>query len=630
MSGWSPSWPLNGSLLHVRITASLLGKAGSRACPEFMAGKTHPQVWPRLDRYVPRRYQRFATFPLGLVITALREVEAGRVDVAADQPWHQVALRAVAAAEATGKVRGDVHPAARRWALHAVETYLETSEALASEHAAGGGSPLRLDPVRAVAAAKDGDVREVTVWGLGYASEDGQVREFRLLRLTSVTTARSRMAQEVVTVAMVTGNGQRILDAAGKWSEPFEVAAPDPAPTAVRVVDVGLGDGSTSLLWEGTPADAQQRFAGLARPLVPAVTDGGTTVPQRSCAQCKVRPVCDGLPVRPGLLGLPNHGTHPRVLAPSKLWTYRVCPAKYLLTTDVRLPAGPREQTPAMLRGIRVHRWLEQAHARAFACGEDDLPPQDAALSEEALQLAAAAELTVDELRELAPWLRHHLPLCPFATLLDVRASAPERDVVLDDTDADVLVVTRPDLLLATPDGPVWRETKTLGLMPTLDDLDLLPAYPQAAVGVCVLADRAVVEPGIVAAAGAGAGVVELELLTASTGRLVRYDATDEVTVLAARRSLAEATYSWQQDEDFPTRPGTACTLCEVAQWCPDANADPVGATVHLDGLTFDPRTGELIGDDAQATSGARGLGLAASILGAPSDPDADEDEPPF
>jgi hypothetical protein len=169
-----------------------------------------------------------------------------------------------------------------------------------------------------------------------------------------------------------------------------------------------------------------------------------------------------------------------------------------------------------------------------------------------------------------------------------VAASVPERDVVVDDTDADVLVVTRPDLLLATPAGPVWRETKTLAVMPTLDDL---------------------------------------ELLTATGARLVRYDASDEATVLAARRALAEATYSWHQDDEFPTRPGTACAFCEVAQWCPDANADPVGATVELDGLTFDTATGELVGAPAEAST-PRAVGLAASVLGAPAEPGDDEDIP--
>ena len=31
VSGWAPLWPVNGSLLHVRVTASLLGRVGSVA-----------------------------------------------------------------------------------------------------------------------------------------------------------------------------------------------------------------------------------------------------------------------------------------------------------------------------------------------------------------------------------------------------------------------------------------------------------------------------------------------------------------------------------------------------------------------------------------------------------------------
>jgi hypothetical protein len=549
------------------------------------------------------------------------------VPTGTDEPWSAVAVRAVAAAEAAGGAKGEVHPAARRWATHAVGTYLETSESLAQQHAAAGGAPLRPDQPRALGHARDGAVREVTVWGLAYASEDGRTRELRTLRLRSPSGVRPRTTQEVATYATVTANGRRVLEGAGKWSDPLDFAAPDAAPDVVRVVDVGLGDGSTVLLWEGTPHEAQASYAGVARPLVSAVTDGGTPVPQRSCAECKVRSVCTELPARPGLLGLPDQGTHPRVLAPSKLWTYQVCPAKYLLTTDLRLPAGPREQTASMVRGARVHRWLEQAHLRSFACSRDDLPDTDGVMGDEAARLAAAADLAEPEVREVAPWLARHVTVCPFATLPDVAASVPERDVVVDDTDADVLVVTRPDILLATAAGPVWRETKTLAVMPTLGDLELLPAYPQAAVGVCALADRAVTDPTMVTASGPAAGVVELELLTATGARLARYDAGAEVTVLAARRALAEATYAWHQDDEFPTRPGTACAFCEVAQWCPDANADPVGATVELDGLTFDTATGELVGAPAEAST-PRAVGLAASVLGAPAEPGDDEDIP--
>lgn len=627
VSGWAPLWPVNGSLLHVRVTASLLGRVGPRACPEFLAAKAHPEVYPRPERFVPRRYHRFETFALGLVVAAVREVDSGRLPAGAGEAWSAVAVRAVAAAETGGAARGEVHPAARRWATYAVETYLEASESLAQQHAAAGGSPLQLDQARALGHAQDGAVREVTVWGLGYASEDGRTRELRTLRLRSPSSARPRTTQEIATYAMVTANGRRVLEGAGRWSDPFDVAAPDPAPDLVRVVDVGLGDGSTVVLWEGTPHQAQTSYAGVARPLVPAVTDGGQPVPQRSCAECKVRPVCTELPTRPGLLGLPDQGTHPRVLAPSKLWTYQVCPAKYLLTTDLRLPAGPREQTASMVRGTRVHRWLEQAHLRGFACSAGDLPDDAGGVTDEATRLAAAADLAEADVREVVPWLAQHVTVCPFTTLPDVAASVPERDVVVDDTDADVLVVTRPDLLLATGDGPVWRETKTLAVMPTLGDLELLPAYPQAAVGVCALADRAVTDPTVVAASGPGPGSVELELLTATGARLARYDAADEATVLVARRSLAEATYGWHQDDEFPTRPGTACAFCEVAQWCPDANADPVGPTVELDGLTFDTTTGELLGSPVEASS-PRAVGVAASVLGAPAEPGDDEDIP--
>jgi hypothetical protein len=494
----------------------------------------------------------------------------------------------------------------------------------AAESSAENGAPLNPEGRRAVVYSNQTDIREMAIWGLGYTSPDGIVREFRLFRLKTATGGRPRTAQEVITVAYVTAHGQRVLDG-GKWSEPFMVAGPDPVPARVRVVDVGLLDGSTALLWDGSPEHAQAQLTAVVRPLVPAVTDGGSPVPQRSCAECRVRPVCEGLPTRPGLLGLPDHGTHPKVLAPSKLWTYRVCPAKYLLTTDVRLPAQARVETPSMLRGTHVHRWLEQAHARQQRCTLDDLPTETGEVTGEAKRLADDARLTGDETNDIRPYLHQHLRTCPYATIVDIALGIPERDVTVDDTDADVLVVTRPDLLLATGAGPVWRETKTAAVMPTAEDLDLLHGYPQVAVAVCILADRGLTDAAILDQSGPGCGIVEMELLTSSAGRIARFDADDEPTVLAARRELAAATYAWHRDEDYLATPGTACQFCEVARWCPDANADPLPAALRLEGLTIDTATGEVVGD---ASATPRALGLAASILGSASPSDQDEDIP--
>jgi hypothetical protein len=618
VTAWAPTWPYQGNMGHLRITASLLGKARPRACPEYLAAKTHPEVWP-VQPWVDRRYSRYDTFPLGMVLEAVRLVESGDVSSAAEEPWSSIALRAVDASVVAGVANGDVHPAARVWAAHAVEMYLETAESLADT-----GAPLSPDGRRAVVYSNQTEIREMAIWGLGYMSPDGSLREFRLLRLKTATGGRPRSAQELATVAYVTANGQRVLDG-GKWSEPFMVAGPDSAPGRVRIVDIGLLDGSTAVLWDGSPEQAHAKFTAVGRPLVPTITDGGSQVPQRSCADCRVRPVCDGLPARPGLLGLPDHGTHPKVLAPSNLWTYRVCPAKYLLTTDVRLPAQARVESPSMVRGTHVHRWLEHAHARQRRCTFDDLPTKTGELIDEAKRLSDDAGLTGDETNDIRPYLRQHLDTCPYATIPDIGLGIPERDVTVDDTDADVLIVTRPDLLLATDGGPIWRETKTASVMPTAEDLDLLHGYPQVAVAICILADRGLTDAAIMDLSGPGRGVVEMELLTSSASRLARFDADDEQTVLAARRELAAATYAWHRDEDYLATPGTACQFCEVARWCPDANADPLPAALRLDGLTIDTATGEVVGDDS-ASPGS--LGLAASILGSAAPTDQDEDIP--
>jgi len=265
--------------------------------------------------------------------------------------------------------------------------------------------------------------------------------------------------------------------------------------------------------------------------------------------------VCDALPSSPGLLGLPITARTPRVLSPSALRVYQLCPTRYLLTRDIGLPREPVGDSPAQQRGLLVHAWLEAAHRRGpdVRCTPEGLPDPDDVGTE--LLAAMAAE----EYRLIRPYLLRHLDHCLLGAEREIRAVIPEATVAVHDPDADVLAVTRPDLVAQSPAGPVWRETKTHELLPACDRLELLAAYPQLALAVCVLADRALqVDDHAgqqVASPADGPGWVELELLTPERGRLERFDAGDERDVPAARTAIAESAHAWHHDDVFRPRP---------------------------------------------------------------------------
>jgi hypothetical protein len=60
---------------------------------------------------------------------------------------------------------------------------------------------------------------------------------------------------------------------------------------------------------------------------------------------------------------------------------------------------------------------------------------------------------------------------------------------------------------------------------------------------------------------------VELELLSAEVGQVVRYDVTDPEVVYAARIVIADLVDPYLVEEPQPS-PGPACSWCRVSQWC--------------------------------------------------------------
>src|ERR1019366_6634648 len=62
-------------------------------------------------------------------------------------------------------------------------------------------------------------------------------------------------------------------------------------PSWVRVVEVGCGDGSARVLFEGDPDKAQREYE-EARGRLRATVDSAERRPGRSCSSCRLAPTC--------------------------------------------------------------------------------------------------------------------------------------------------------------------------------------------------------------------------------------------------------------------------------------------------------------------------------------------------
>jgi hypothetical protein len=544
---WTPPWPASAPT-YVRLSPTHLR---SRGCAEQVARKARPDVFT--DDRAPWEPAGVGSFPLGLVRDALllllgdgrpvagltaRERVAAAIDQAIEESWEQWSPDSRAAVEA------------------GVVGYLEVLESLRAD----GSLPETLVFPDIVALQDpDGDRVEMWAWAIHHVSTDGALREAHLLRWRGAGSAALQEA-EADLIAHVAGSG--VIAEHAKWYQRFEpkrgLTQPPPAQQ-VRVRIVGVLDASTDVRFDGTPVDA----AGATTAHVPghlAMLAGGTTSPSGGCAGCNVRHVCAGPLRMPGLLGVTGYSARTRSISPSALWTHRACPRQFHLSRDLGLPRTPTGEGPALIRGIQVHAWLAAAHSRGHACSESDLPER---FDDDAVH--SGLEWSAQEYATNRPFLLRHLGRCPLdgAGVTDLTT---EVSVTAWDTDANVILSTRPDTAWLRADGRwVLRETKTLSPRGLPEDRTLLlDRYTQVAASLCLLADGFTPD----GTPAETPGIVELELLGPDAGAVIEYDASDPVVVLVARTALADRIDAWLFDTTHPVGPNPPCRSCEVFAWC--------------------------------------------------------------
>jgi hypothetical protein len=619
--------------------ASSLG-GFEHACREKLASKARPGLFldRPFDRAMGKRVAPYRTFALGIVVDAVRALSENPDAIPADADPVEGAAILVDSLLTSG---APAHAGARTWAIHALTSYLEADEYLRDDlpglRPAGSRAVLYKSP--------DGEVKEIDVWGLWLRDPQAGIVELRMLRQRSIDDVAPRDPAVVGVAAKIAADGQPYEVDVKRWRPFLGMSDPGGPVQRVRVVDIGLADASYDVLFDGTVEEARELYKATAAPVVPAVLAGGGYSPGRQCDGCFIIEGCPVMPRRPGMLGVVGLATHRRYLTHTRLRDYEICPARYWLADEAGVPRAPYESTSASRRGVLVHSALEWLHSRGTgaACTAADIEASADALPE----VAAAIGALPDEWREVASYLRHHLDSCPFAH--DVDWVQPEPSIVAFDNEADVVVTARPDLVTGVGGKVVWRETKTTAVAPVDDELLLLEQFPQLALGLVLVASGVVPTQadGLVEVAGLGdtdvvvPGVVELEVLTPTGGRLVSYSTTDAATLLRARVLLSSRVDPWLRDTAFEAQPGQQCGWCPVQEWCrPDlaSSAARQAVAMIVDGFRVDPETGEILPVDGAGdvvagtgtgapTPTARVRSLAESIVGVSAEA-SDEDLP--
>ena len=542
---WTPPWRVVVRDRLIRVSAAHVRGEERWECPTQIAVKARPTLQVDRDPSVRPTYPPFHAFALGLARDAAYAVMSSGTDP-------EVALDQVCATS-----NGDVADAARTVAREALQGYL-----IAVARLRDTGELPAETVVREFFAADEIDVRvEWSAWGLMHVSRDGADREFHVLTWEQAG-ARRRDPAYLAVYARVAADA--LMKQEGSlWRERWPAATSQPGPAQrVRVREIGMLDASDALLLDITADDARARFPELVSERV-QVLGGGAFNPGSRCASCTVRYECPGVARMPGVLGVAGPALWTRALSPGDLTTARTCTWQVHLERELSLPRARRETTEAMVRGTHLHSCLEHAHARLVACTPEDLPLPNEGLGEVA-ELLGWDEATYAALR---PYLLQHISACPLHRE-DVVAAYPEQSLTAWDTDVDVVMSTRTDLVVETADGYLVRETKSVGAHHEMPQTaaEVFERYPQVAVALCLLADGLDPVTGAVSH-NVRPARVEVEILRPDGHEVRGFDTSDSEAVLIARATIAEAVDTILY---LPAEPhvGRHCSWCPVSRWC--------------------------------------------------------------
>ncbi|MEU7863837.1 PD-(D/E)XK nuclease family protein [Nonomuraea sp. NPDC049141] len=327
--------------------------------------------------------------------------------------------------------------------------------------------------------------------------------------------------------------------------------------TLVRVVEIGLVDGSISVLTETAPQQAIESFETTGIDRARVLMNSYDATPCHSCGDCKAAGSCQELIPVNGMLGQSERGYKSRSVSPRELEQYSHCPAQWLLDSELHLPKD-QDDGEGIMRGKAVHRWLAVAHARSIPCTVADLhePGSDN------IGLAAGV-LSSEEYAAAYPFLCHHIDNCPLANDGST-ALIVDQNIYGFDHLADVTVVSKPDLIYRIGDTLVAREVKTTARIDLVEKNAAYDRYFQVPFMLTMLL------AGLAERFNAQNSKVELEILTPDNSYNWTWGSGDPIISAVAAGDVRRAASEWHRDNVWETRPGPQCSWCPVAQWCPD------------------------------------------------------------
>lgn len=473
-----------------------------------------------------RRYDNSQPFLLGLI----RDIACRIQGDPRTETWE--GMNALIQAELAAH---SLHPGSRSFASHAIETYIEAHESIAQEV---GELKLRtFDPQVYPAAGNT-----LTVWAPIYENATG-VREVRRLRFKQARKA-GRTNERWTSVAAHVASLMRPIEEIRR----------------IRVVEIGLLDGSIETVFDDSPSRARELFTEVALPDLERVIGGSGAFPGLSCKECKVAGCCEALTTLNGFLGQKSPGIATRSLSAWDIETYEKCPAQWHLARSCNLP-NESKSGAASERGRIVHHWLATAHSRSRKCTLSDIGAYGDPES-------FTSTLTDEEYSLAQDYLRSHVSTCALSD--ETQVISIEAPVYGYDAPADVIIASAPDMIyIDAENNLVIRETKTTQTAPE-NSGDAFDRFFSVAWLLNLF------ESGYKGPYESDSARLELEVITPEDSRVFTWDISDRGVLRMANAEVRQRARVWHQDNRWEAVPGKHCGWCPVRRWCPDAETDDV------------------------------------------------------
>ncbi|MEU8004231.1 PD-(D/E)XK nuclease family protein [Catellatospora sp. NPDC049111] len=465
-----------------------------------------------------------------------------------------------------GRRKAPAHPGLLAWTQDAIGLYMSARHTDQRERALAG-APLTT-PVNGSWTVRHAwttpDPRgvtavEQTAWGRYYANSTDTHRDLWLLSFGSAKPDRPE-AEKAAAASVALHGAVTVRDDISEpdWRRGYRRTSPrlPPQVQRVRLVDVGCTDGSVRPLADWSADEVEEEFARHTKSALDRAITATSTQPGASCVNCKALSGCTALPRTPQLLTIAAAGpAQRRSVSVSDLRAYADCPAKFLLTRQLKLKSKQPENA-AIRRGRAVDAWLNRRHQTdpASPCRRPITPAELLA------HATPEAPLHAEDAEKAAQMLRQHVYVCPLVGL------APTEQVRVQDTvscyipELNLVVLATPDLLHTRNGGWVWRETKTSG-SGLFEGKPLLAQYPQLALAILMINAGAL-------GGDVSRSRVELELLTADDAVLEELDPSRTRVVDEARSVISDLADPWLKEAAYDPLPGRACQSCEALDWC--------------------------------------------------------------